>query len=98
MYNENKIIVILKNLLLEKKSHYYRKSFLHEYSFERTGYYGVYEIKIDDILFISNRYYEKEIVTLNYKLLQYKIVDFELIKKWWLDWGSKYYGNQHDYS
>ena len=99
LWDENETINFIKNSLKKNRiSFNQRQSFLDEYSEERTGYYGVYEVKIDDILFISNRWFERECVTFNYKLLQYKVVDIQLIKKWWITWGRKFYGNQHDYS
>ena len=99
LWDEDKTINFIKNSLKKNRiSFNQRQSFLDEYTEERTGYYGVYEVKIDDILFISNRWFERECVTFNYKLLQYKVVDIQLIKKWWITWGRKFYGNQHDYS
>ena len=98
LWDENKTINFIKKSLKKHSLNFNREqSFLDDFTNERTGYYGIYEVKIDDILFISNRWFERECVTFNYKLLQYKVVDIKLIKKWWIDWGRQFYGNQHNF-
>jgi hypothetical protein len=98
MWNEDELIKDLKNIISRDNLSFNRQqSFLEDFTNERTGYYGNYEIKIDDILFISNRFFEKECVSFNYKLLQYKVVDIKLIQKMWFEWGIHRYGSQYNY-
>jgi hypothetical protein len=92
MWNEDELIKDFRNVISRSHLSFNRKkSFLEDFTNERTGYYGNYEIKIDDILFISNRYFERECVSFNYKLLQYKVVDIKQIQKMWFEWGMYKY-------
>ena len=94
MIEENRFIQFIKQ---SSKRNLFRKKELQdtfgEYQYERTGYVGTYEIKINDILFVSNRGYEMECVSNNYKLLNYQVVDMKTISKWWKSWGRRILGN-----
>lgn len=98
LWSDDRLFQELKKVQsLGKKSYNRQQSFLEDFTDERTAYNGLYEIKIDDILLISNRFHERECVSFNYKLLNYKVVDIEQIKKMWFQWGHKHYGNQVNY-
>ena len=96
MYEEHLFIKKIKASL--KKNSTSKKELAEtfdQFQQERTGYVGTYEIKINDILFVSNRGLEMECVSNNYKLLNYQVVDVKTMNKWWNSWGRRILGNDY---